>query len=93
MKHISILLALILTTILTTGCSTLKQTQIRVGALHDMNKSIDGDNPMAYLEITVPVTETVTCGYTHISHFTSGVPFNNRSEQNADTLGCYWRIW
>lgn len=66
--------------------------QIRVGALYDFNREIQGDNPIAVLDIQYPVTEHVTCGYTHISHFTSGFPFNNRYEQNANTLGCYWRI-
>tara|TARA_R100000951_G_C2629963_1_gene177310 strand:- start:1148 stop:1456 length:309 start_codon:yes stop_codon:yes gene_type:complete len=84
------------TLLLTTGCTTLDKiydsSEIRIGAMHDVNKKIDGDNPMAYLEITVPVSEKISCGYSHISHWTSGVPFNNRNEQNADTLGCYYKF-
>lgn len=80
--------------LLTSGCTTLNSlydsSQVRIGVMHDMNRKIDGDNPMAYLEITLPVTEKVSCGYSHLSHWTSGQPFNNRSEQNADTLGCYY---
>jgi len=84
MKRFIIILALLLS-----GCAT----QVRVGVLHDFTRSIDGDNPMAVLEVSYPVTETIDCGWTHISHYSSGAPFNNRQEQNADTLGCYWRVW
>lgn len=84
MKHLLLIAALLLS-----GCESMT---IRLGAVHDFTRSIQGDNPMAILEVSVPVSETVDCGWTHISHFTSGAPFNDRYEQNADTLGCYWRI-
>ncbi len=80
---------ILLLIVLLSGCST---AEVRLGALYDFNKDIEGDNPMAILDIQFPVSEKTTCGYTHISHFTSGFPFNDRPEQNANTLGCYWRI-
>ena len=75
--------------LLLSGCAT----QVRIGALHDFKRDIDGDNPMAVVEISYPVSDSIQCGYTHISHYTSGYPFNKRTEQNADTIGCYWRVW
>ena len=75
---------------LMTGCAS---TQVRVGVLHDFTRAIEGDNPMAVLEVSVPVKSiNAVCGWTHISHYSSGAPFNKRYEENADTLGCYWRI-
>lgn len=87
MRIKKVLIALVL---ILSGCAN---TTVRVGMLHDFNRDIAGDNPMAIFEVSVPVSKTVDCGYTHISHYTSGTPFNNRYEQNANTLGCYWRIF
>lgn len=74
--------------LLLSGCATT----VRIGVLHDFHNEIDGDNPMAILDVQYPISEGVTCGYTHISHFSSGAPFNNRPEDNADALGCYFKI-
>ena len=80
--------SIIIGLLLLSGCAA----NVRIGVLHDFQDEIGGDNPMAILDVQYPVAEGVTCGYTHISHFTSGVPFNNRKEDIADALGCYFQI-
>ncbi len=86
MRKLLIILALLLQ-----GC--IGPAYVRVGVLYDFKQDIAGDNPMAVIEVGGPVTENIDCGYTHISHYTSGYPFNDRYEQNADTIGCYWKVW
>ena len=67
-------------------------TTARVGAYHDFEGDVAGDNPAALFEVKKEFSRG-DCGYLHISHWTSGIPFNNRYEQNMDMLGCSAKLW
>ena len=71
---------------LLTGCT---QTQIRLGVLHDYQGEMEGGPVLGIIEIQQPVTDNITCGFMHLSHIFTGVPFNREEETTIDSIGCF----
>ena len=84
MKPLFALIALALLS----GCSTTA----RIGAYHDFEGDVAGDNPAAYFEVRKGFNG-FDCSAIHISHWTSGIPFNNRYEEELNLAGCSWIAW
>ncbi len=71
------------------GCGTTG----RIGVAHDFKEQVKGDNPAAIIEVSKEFGNRYSCEYTHISHYSSGWPFNDRLEQSMDMAGCSVRVW
>ena len=75
--------------VLLSGCGTTG----RIGVAHDFKEQVKGDNPAAIIEVSKEFGNRYSCEYTHISHYSSGWPFNDRLEQSMDMAGCSVRVW
>lgn len=71
------------------GCGTTGH----VGVMHDFKGQVQGDNPAAVFRVVKPIDDRYSCEYMHVSHWTSGWPFNDRYEESLDMLGCSAKVW
>lgn len=51
----------------------------------------DGGSPVASFRLKLEKGK-VACGYTHVSNWFTGAPFNNRVESTLDTVGCSYKF-
>lgn len=82
MKPIIILIALVLS-----GCAS---THMKIGVAHNLQRDLggfDGDNPLAIFELEKRLSPLVSVSYWHLSHWSSGKPFNDRDEDTIDAVG------
>ncbi len=84
----------IISLILLSSCANVS-SKISLGK--NVNSSFDGGDGQIVFQTEYRFNEDYSCEYTHVSHLTSGYPFNNDHEEVVDVFSCSynfsWKIF